>query len=433
MTKPLPCAPLAVLALCFPLQLVSAQALPADPGTPPPGIGFALPRLGGNLSYAVSASELLSNGFYNNSGVSFTTNLSGDVAYVSKSQFHPFSAVYNGGILLANSGQPTSFYQGLSFSQVLSTKRWNIVLADSVDYLPESPVAGLSGIPGVGDVGVDPIAVGPASGIGILTTYGPRVSNTTSGTVSRQLTGRISAQGTGYFAIQRFIGDNSGQGLSTTTEGGSGGLTYRISARDAITGSYNYSNFSFSNSVYSFTAQGATINYSRQWSPRLSTNVYAGPQIIGGSNPVINGNSTQIAAGANASYLSRTTAYTLGYSRGVNNGSGVIPGAFSDNIILAAHHQLGRTWSLSSDIGYTRSHTLPNFDLGSYSSNSVALSGQVTRGLGRYFSAFGSYTLEDQSTSVSGAGYGAANSFNGVYQILGLGITYSPRNIPLSR
>src|SRR5579875_486655 len=148
-------ASVSLVALCLFHPAARAQSLPADTGATPPGVGFSLPHIGGSLSYALNGSELISNGFFNNSGVSYSTNISGDVAYVSKSQFHPFSAVYDGGILIADSGQPTTFYQSLSFSQVLSTKNWNIVLADSVSYLPESPVAGLSGIPGVGDVGVD--------------------------------------------------------------------------------------------------------------------------------------------------------------------------------------------------------------------------------------------------------------------------------------
>ena len=110
----------------------------------------------------------------------------------------------DGGILIGNSGQPSTFFQSHSFSQVLSTKHWNIDVADNVSYLPESPVSGLSGIPGVGDVGVDPISVGPNSGIGVLTNYGPRVSNSASVSVSRTLTGHISAQASGLYAIQRF-------------------------------------------------------------------------------------------------------------------------------------------------------------------------------------------------------------------------------------
>ena len=293
--------------------------------------------------------------------------------------------------------------------------------------MPESPVSGLSGIPGVGDVGVDPISVGPNSGIGVLTDYGPRVSNTASATVSRVITGHVSAQASGVYAIQRFIGDNSDLALSSTTEGGSAGLTYAFSARDSLAANYNYSNFSYPGSVYSFNSQGATLQYSRQWTRRFSTTVYAGPEIIGGdTSAAYNGSATELAAGANASYSSRTTSYTLSYSRGVNNGSGVLPGSFSDNIILAAHRQFGRDWLFSGNVGYSRSVSLPNFDLYTFDGNSVTFSGQATRGFGRYFSGYASYTLEHQSTSGSGAVFDTPNAFSGLYQVVGVGVTYSP-------
>ncbi len=436
MTRFLNHAPFAALALALLGPAADAQAIPADTGSAAPGVGFSLPRVGGSLSYAVSASELISNGFYNNSGADFTTEFSGDAAYVSKSQFHPFSAVYSGGALIGNSGQPNTVFQSLSFSQVLSTKKWNIVLSDSVSYLPESPAVGLSGIPGVGDLGVDPVttAIGATPGLGVLTTYGPRVSNSTSLSVSRTLTGRLSATASGNYSIQRFIGDNSGLGTNTTTEGGSVGLNYNVSARDALLGSYNYTHFTVSGTPYSFTAQGATLGYSRQWTRRFTTSVYGGPQITSANEyPVLNGTFVSVAAGASASYISRTTAYSLSYARGVNNGSGVLPGAFSDSLSLAAHRRFSQDWALSGNMSYSRSTSLPIFNLYGFKSNAVAVSGQGTRAFGRYFSGYASYTLEDQSVSGTGIGNATPNAFNGVYQIVGLGITYSPRNILLGR
>ena len=433
MTKLLQRAPLFLFAPLFVLPAARAQAIPADTGTAVPGIGFSLPRVGGSVSYGISASELISTGFYNG-GTSYTTNVSGDVAFVTKSPRHPFSAVYDGGVLVANSNQPTSFFQSLSFSQILNTKRWNIAIADSVSYLPQSPLGGLSGIPGVGDLGVDPVAVGPASGLGILTTYGPRVSNTTSGTVGRQITGHVSAQATGIFAIQRFIGDNSGLGISTTTEGASAGMSYHFSARDTLTGNYNYTHFSYTGSLYAFTTQGATAEYTRQWSRRLTTDVYGGPQFISGSNSALfKGTSVQFAAGASASYLARSTSYSLGYSRGVNNGSGVIPGSFSDSLSGAAHRRLGQDWDVSGNVSFARTTSLPNVTLFTFNSKGVSFGGQGSRRLGRYFSGYLSYTVQDQSTSASGLPNVAQNAFSGVYQVVGIGLTYSPRNILLGR
>ncbi len=429
MTKFLKRLPLTFLALT---SAALAQSLPADTGTTAPGVGFSLPRIGGSLSYSLNAAEELSTGFYN-SGTSYTTALSGDVAYISKSQSHPFSAIYDGGVLVANSGQPTTVFQSLSFSQILNTKHWNFAFADSVSLLPQSPVGGLSGVPGTGDLGVDPVAVGSTSGIGILTSYGPRVSNSFSGTAARQINGRFSAQATGVYAIQRFIGDNSDLALDSTTEGGSVGLSYRASARDSFTGNYNYSNFTYSGNTYSFYAQGATVSYSRQWSSRLGTDVYAGPQIIGGSSTAINGTATTVAAGASASYASRTTSYSLSYSRGAANGSGVIPGSFSDNITLAAHRQFGHNWLASGDIGFARSVSLPNFTLYTFDSKGVSFSAQGSRRLGRYASVFVSYTIEDQSVGAPAGTSVAQNAFSGLSQTVSLGVSFSPRSILLGR
>lgn len=427
---------LACLAILLSLpasRFAAAQALPADNGAPSSGVGFSLPRVGGTLSYGLSASELISSGLYGGS-LYTTTNLSGDLAYLSKSQYHPFSAVYDGGVLIANSGQqPTTFYQGLSFSQVLSTHRWNITLADSVSYLPQTPTTGLSGIPGTGDLGVDPISIGPNSGLGILTTYGPRVSNTTSGTVSRQLTAHLSAQASGSYGIQRFIGDNATFGVNSTYEGGSAGLSYVLSARDTIVGNYNYTNFSFSGSPYSFTAQGPTVAYTRQWTRRLVTNAYGGPQIIGGSSPLTNGTTVTVAGGASASYINRQMTYTLAYSRGANNGSGVVTGSISDSVVFAVHRQFARAWDVSGNLGYSRSVALPNINFGQYNSKGVSVAGQVTRALGRSFQGFASYNIQHQNVAVDTLNIAGLNSFNGTYQTFSIGISYSPRSILLGR
>lgn len=435
MMKLTPCALLAFAVASASGLPAYGQALPADTGTaPPPGIGFSLPNIGGSFSYAVSVGELISSGFFNDSGVGATTNFSGDLAYVSKSERHPFSAVYSGGLLLENSGQPTTYYQSLSFSQVLSTPRWNVVASDSISYLPESPVVGLSGIPGVGDLGVDPISVSPiAPGIGILTTYGPRISNTVGLSVSRNLTAKLSAQASGNYSIQRFIGDNASQGIDTSSAGGTAGLNYRLTGRDSLAGAYSYSRFSYPGLTGNFNTQSGTINYSRQWTPRLSTNVGAGPQVSSGDGGTLSGSYLSVTAAAGATYISQLTTYSLNYTRGTNNGSGVLPGSFSDNLTLSAHRQFGRDWQISGDIGYSRSTSLPIFELGTFKSDGVAFGLQASRAFGRYISAYGNYTVEDQSTSGTGIGITAANAFNGVYQVLGFGVTYSPRHIPLSK
>ena len=322
------------------------------------------------------------------------------------------------------------------------TKHWNFGIEDSVSYLPESPVTGLSGIPGVGDLGISPSPIGPDTGIGILTTYGPRVSNTVAGNVSRVIDRHFSAQASAYEVIQRFIGDNSNQGVDSSGVGGSGGITYRLDARNSFPVNYSYSEFSYTGTPYSFTTQSGTVGYSRQWSRRFTTTVYAGPQHIANSAPAFGKPSTQIAAGASATYDARRSFYNLAYTRGANNGSGVIAGSFSDSVIASARRQFRRAWNVAASVGYSRETQLPSVNLYTFNSSGVSFGGQVYRSLGRRLSAYGSYTLENQTTAGSGAlalgliapsGPNNSNAFSGTYQIVGVGISYSPNSFFLGR
>ncbi len=428
MTKKLKFTLTLLAASGLPLLQATAQSIPAGVGTAP-NIGFEVPQLSGSFNYALNAAELISTGYYG-SGTYYSTSFSGDASYLSGNTRHPFSAIYSGGILVANSGQPNTVYQSLALSQSYSTKTWNFSVQDAVSYLPESPVSGLSGIPGVGDLGIDPTPIGSDAGIGILTNYGPRVSNTISGSVSRVISGHLSAQASGYDEEQRFIGDNSGLGLDNSGEGGSAGVSYHLDGRSAISGNFNYSRFSYSGLNYNFTTESGTVDYSRQWSRRLSTDVYAGPQYITNTNPLFGQPSTQIAAGGSATYNGRIAFYTLGYSRGANNGSGVTPGAFSDSVVGAVHRQFGRDWSVSGSLSYSRSRSLPGASLYNLAYDGVSASAQGVRRLGRRFSAYASYTLEEQTSAANSAGQ---NAFNGTYNIFGIGISYSPGSLFLSR
>ncbi len=74
--------------------------------------------------------------------------------------------LYAGGVLFGNRyGQGVRPFQTFAVSQGLVTAAWIFGISDSVSYLPQSPTTGLSGIPGVGDLGSQPIQ-GPSVGPG---------------------------------------------------------------------------------------------------------------------------------------------------------------------------------------------------------------------------------------------------------------------------
>jgi hypothetical protein len=418
-----------LLLSCGPLAVdACAQAVPA--GTTNAYQGFQFPSVGGSLSYALTASETYTTGYNGNGGNVASTNFSGDLAYVSTSERHPFSAIYSGGYLVSNSSNlNSSVFQSLSLSQVVKQGRWNFIFADSVSYLPESPTAGLSGIPGLGDLGVDPTQTGVAAYPGaILSTYQSRVSNVASGSVTRSLTGSTSLLGTGSYAIQRFVGD--GNGFDNDEVTASGGISHRINQRNTLIGNYSYNRFNYSSEIapFSFSTQGVNIEYVRLWTRRLTMDASIGPQFSSASSST--GTVSNLAAALSFNYVAKRGSATLGFTRGTSSGSGVVPGTLTDSINFGGRRSLTRVWTGAATIAYTHATSLSNIFSVPFTINGVVASSQISRGLGRYFSFFASYTLERQSTV--GLSNISSNAFSGLSQIIGFGITYSPSSFHLA-
>lgn len=414
----------------------SGQAMPSASPAPAvqassaaPTVGFRFPTVGGSLNYAITASESITKGFFQNSGTDAYTNIGGNLAYVSKSERHPFSAIYSGGYLISTTPQPSAFYQSLSFSQVLSTKRWNIVASDSVNYLPQGPTLGLSGVAGLGDLNTPPPQSIGSSGIGILTDYGPQVSNNFSLSVSRQLTAHVSAQGSGAISTLRFVGDNSQVGLNSTGYTGSGGLSYRLDARSSLNGNYSYTHFSYGGSAFSFDTQSGSLGYGRTLNRSLSVNLYAGPQYSVSTQAGLKYSNVGVTAGAALSYALRLATLNLTYYHGITNGSGVLAGAVSDGLSFSASRQFARVWSTSASASYSHQTSLPGLNPSTFASNAIAAGGQVNRRITRTLSGFASYNVVKQSAS----GPVPVNAFSGTYQVVGAGVTYSPSSIRLGR
>jgi hypothetical protein len=415
-------APLILLTLG---SLAHAQVQGTNP-TPSSGFGFALPTVEGTLTYALTGSESATTGAGYGNGVASETTLSGDLAYLSSSQTKPFSLVYSGGYLYSNiPGFPSSStFQNLALSQVVVTKNWNFVVDDAVSYLPQSPIVGLSGIPGVGDIGVTPVQIGDQASQSILTNYGVSVSNGLNGGVTRQITGSTSVTGSASWQILRFLGD---LGIDSTAEYGTLGLNHRINARSSVGASatYSYSSEQYQNVTLPFTTEGLMIQYQRQWSRTVSTSISVGPQRTYGTGATEAFMPAQLdfAANAGVTYSRRLTSASLTYSRATNAGSGVIYGALSDTVSLSAQHQFSRNWQAAVTGSYFRSVALaqvPGFNRNFQGADGSI---QVSRKISRSLSAYGSYTALTQSTSTPGV---SQNFFSGLGQVFAAGLTYSP-------
>lgn len=403
--------------------------------------GPNLPSLDGILHYALSASEIVQLGYYGPGEVTHATTLGGDVSYTAKSAALPFNLLFAGGVILGNQqGQGTTYYSSAVVSQGLVTRNWVFNISDSVSFLPQSPTTGLSGISGVGDLGAIPVqgpVTGPAGGI--FSNAGDRVGNTVSGSVERQISRDTSISGTGSWSVLHFL--DAGDGLNYSQVSGMAAINHHLDARTSMSVDAVYSTFTYNDTGTGIgqpdiETRGINLSFQRLLSRTLSISASAGPQWVSSSNSTLIPDSINVAATAALSYQRGFTTAFVGYSRGVNGGSGVLPGAVADGISGSLGHTYGRKWVAAISGAYTHTSGLTQLSNGTsvvpvnevY--NSTFGGAQLTRSISTHFSAYVSYGAQNQSNNFS---LGAQNALNGSSQTFGIGVTFTPRSTRLGQ
>ena len=417
---------LAAFVLCLPATMWAQAESAASVTNTMPGsnFGFNLPTHVGSLSYSVTASELIETGFGTGS-VYASTALSGNLAYLSKSEQAPFSLVYSGGVVF--SGVPgtsgTEVYQNVAASQVYRTRSWSFVVSDAFSYLPGSPTTGLSGVAGVGDVGVFPVQTGLGPTENILTNNSSRISNGLNGSATWQVTPSLDLEGSGSWQILNFTG--SDPGYNTNEIGATFGPNFRIDALNSVGAQAYYQQQTYPGYAnYLIETEGVNATYSRAWSRRLSTSFAFGPERTHGTSLVAIPSQWNLGGNASMTYATRTTGLFANYSRGVNGGSGVIFGALSDTVGAGMTRPINRDWNLALQVNYSHdvglaavNNAVPRYD-------SVTGSAQVSRRLTETLSLYGSYSAIQQSAKNQPAGFETA--FNGLSNTISVGITFAP-------
>ncbi len=431
-------------------SILYGQAVPAGvtsvsavPGSLTPDLS----ALNGVVYYALSASEIVQLGYYGSGDVTGSTTLSGDVAYNSKSRVRPFSLLLGAGVLLPNqTGQAVSGFSNVVASQGLVTKHWLFNLSDSFSFLPESPTTGLSGVAGVGDIGVIPIqgpGYGPAGGV--FSAAGNRISNGLSGSLERELNRQTSVSGSASWAVLDFVGGGANananaNALNDTQIAGTVAVNRRINARSSASLSAVYSTFTYSGveaaGFPNFQTRGLNVSYQRLLSRSFSVSGSIGPQWVSSSNSTLLPSSLSIAGNASLSYTHRYYNASVSYSRGVNSGSGVLPGAFADTVTGTVGRPYGRDWVVSLNGSYVHTSGLTQFGSANGLTaatevfNTLYVGAQATRRIRTNLSGYASYTVQHQSSTDQFLGI---NALNGTSQTFGIGITFSPRSTRLGQ
>jgi hypothetical protein len=373
------------------------------------------------LTYTFRYSELaVFGGSY---GDRQTITPSATVAFASGEERHPFNLKYAGGYTwsIAGASYGTGLFQRLSLSQGFVWRKWNILVSDNVSYTPQSPITGFSGIPGIGEPIGEPNP-SPPSSQSILTANTHVVNNNAMGEFERGLTASTSLSAGGGSDILRYP---DGNGLETNSLMANAALAWRQNARNSFSGTYRFTQYSYSGYSVTFMSNTALFSYRRNWNRRLTTSVGAGPEWIGSNDSSVVPSSTLISANAAIDYALRFGAAGLHYSRGTNGGAGYLLGAESDSVTADFSRELGRTVTLGFTGAYRRTAGLNRNGV----TNSKDAGAQATWRLGRYVTAFAGYTAIQQSSSSPLA----STALSGLENMINFGIGYSPRGTRLVR
>ena len=408
-----------------------------NPATTLSGLSYELPA--GTFRYGATASEVFQRGYTSDQGTIYETNLSGNLAYSSKSERHPFSAIYSGGVELANQrGYGTTFFQNLALTQSYLTRSWTFSLSDVVSYLPQSPTVGLSGIPGTGDLGLDPVVNTGVPSQSILSYNSSRVTNTVSGDVSHQLTGRTSLTGDASYSLLHFFDDSA---IDSRQIGADVALRHQLNARTTVGVGVSYSIFNYDIVQHAtFETRSVNAQVSRQLTRSLAVAASVGPQWINGSSGLGIPSRLTTSADASLTYTKRFGITSLSFFRGTNGGSGVVAGALSDSLAGSFSRSFGRDWSAALNGGYSRTRGLatdssaPDLLLAGVANygnfDSTFGGAQVNRRLTRSLSAFGSYTASHQTYADFGTvGTNTRGALNGLLQTFAVGVSFYPRSL----
>jgi hypothetical protein len=351
-----------------------------------------------------------------------TSNASAEVDYANGKGRLPFSLNYGGGYTwtLAGPTYMTGLFQRLLLSQGIDWRRWKITVSDDVSYTPQAPTTGFSGIPGIGEP-IGGAGPNPPSDQSILTLKTHVVNNNANGNVEHDLNYATTLSAGVSSELRRYP---DGNGLDINQLMANAELTRRLNVRNALTGTYMFSQYSYPDSGFSFQVNSGLFGFKRLWNAKINSEIAAGPEWKSSSNSAVVPSSTTVAANASVMYQYRFVTARLTYIRAANNGGGYLFGAESDSVSANYTREFGRKLTIGLTGDYRRTSGLIHNGV----TNAKFGSAQATRLFGRHFTAFANYTAIDQSSSSALP----ANTLSTLQQVIGFGVTYSPRKTHLS-
>lgn len=301
----------------------------------------------------------------NQLNLSSTSMASGGLKFNRTWDRYHFTANYIGGETFTRGYQflNTPFHD-LTVMQDISWARWHLLLRDDFIASPGASFTG-TGMGGPGLIGQLPTtSVSSLGGIGqgivpgetIQTGNAMRYQNSAVGQVEYSFSRRSAFTVSGSYGLLQF---STAGYFSSHMLNAQAGYDYMIDPTDSIALIANYGKVDYSGTSNSITTYTAALAYGKKITGRWAFQVEAGPAQI---HNAFGASSYQIwyaSVNSALTYQGRRAGYSLSYTRGIGAGSGVVQGAKSNTLTLAAHYQFSRYWTGSVRGGYAISNSLP--------------------------------------------------------------------------
>ncbi len=283
-------------------------------------------------------------------------------------------------------------FQKMNFSQNMVLGRWSFLVADGLSYQKDA-FASSAGLlfPGANlGSGGTPYRPGITPGESIIGQGVGRINNSASGQVTYGFTRQTSLTSNFSYGVLHYLGDSVY--LSNRQMEAGTGLDHKF-GRNTIGVNYSFTRFSYDNFPITFDSHVAQLVFSHVLTGRWSFQAGGGPAIVASDYALFKTTSVYGSGQVALHYHLPESDLSLRYGRSVTNGSGVLPGAITDDIGFAGNHQFTRSMSVNLSGGYSRNSGA--FVKSSF--NTFYVGGGISQALGRYASVSLGYTGQRQT------------------------------------
>ncbi len=263
-----------------------------------------------------------------------------------------------GGALDPQNSSLNTMYHQFEAAETLQFRRWSLRFDDLFSYLPSSSFGfQMFGItqPNLSTNGLLNPSIPPSQSI--LTTQEMRLSNVILTQVQIEASERTAFTFTAGYGLLHYVTPGF---LDPTNINFGFGYNYALNARDILGVSYQFNNYGFGSTNAQINDSTVMVTYGHHITGRLAFQAGAGPELdyytpVGSSTSI---SKTYIGANAGLNYELKQSSITASFSRGINGGSGILVGAASDTVQIAADHRMGRKITINGDFGYSFNQSL---------------------------------------------------------------------------